>query len=44
MMEEYMALLANFGFPVAVCFWFMFRTEKVINNNSKIMARVLEKL
>jgi len=43
-MEDYVALLSNFGFPICMVMWFMLRTEKVINNNTKIMERVIQKL
>ena len=26
--------VAKVGFPIVVCCWFMFRTEKVIKNNT----------
>ena len=28
-------LLTQFGFPILMCLWFMFRTEKVIQENTK---------
>jgi len=33
-------LISSIGFPIAVCLWFMFRTEKVINNNTKALTDV----
>jgi hypothetical protein len=45
-METIISVLQNFGFPVAVCFWFMYRTEKVINQNTEAvnsLALILKK-
>ncbi len=44
MMEQYVALLSNFGFPIVMVLWFMIRTEKVIKNNTEIMKEVIKKL
>ena len=33
-METFIQLVSAVGFPIAMCFWFMFRTEKIINNNT----------
>jgi len=44
MEQTYISILSNFGFPICMVFWFMLRTEKVINNNTKIMERVIQKL
>jgi hypothetical protein len=33
-METILSILQNFGFPIAVCLWFMLRTEKIINKNT----------
>lgn len=37
-------VLRDFGFPVFMVLWFIIRTEKVINNNSRILEEVLKKL
>lgn len=37
-MEEYFQLIQVFGFPVAMCIWFMIRTEKVITNNTQALS------
>ena len=45
-MDELINLVGNYGFPMAMCFWFMFRTEKVIKSNTQAINRnstVLEK-
>jgi len=43
-MMEWTEVISNVGFPIAVCLWFMLRTEKVINNNTIVMKRVEAKL
>lgn len=42
MIEEITPLISTVGFPIAVCMWFMLRTEKVINNNTKALNSVRE--
>lgn len=34
------SLVANVGFPIAITFWFMFRTESVIKSNTEMMQGV----
>lgn len=34
-MEAALSVIQNFGFPIAVCLWFMFRTEKIISKNTE---------
>jgi len=46
-MNEYIELLREFGFPVFMVLWFMFRTEKVIEKNTsalKELGEYLEKM
>ena len=31
---DFVQLVSTVGFPIAMCAWFMFRTEKVIKNNT----------
>lgn len=40
MVEEYISILANYGFPVFVAAWFMFRTEKIINRNTEAITKL----
>ena len=35
-------LIQNFGFPTAMCAWFMLRTEKIIKQNTLAMIRFTE--
>lgn len=42
--EAIISSISNLGFPIAMCLWFMFRTEKVIGKNTEVMEKVLEKL
>jgi len=32
---ELETLVGSVGFPVVMCFWFMYRTEKVIQSNTR---------
>ena len=41
---DIIALISTVGFPIAMCIWFMFRTEKIIKNNTIVMGEVLKKL
>lgn len=36
-MNELIELIQQIGFPAAMCFYFIFKTEKAINNNTKVM-------
>jgi hypothetical protein len=47
MVEEWVSVLANYGFPVFMVLWFMFRQEKVLNKITEAMERnsdVIERL
>lgn len=37
MVEEYVTLIAQYGFPIVMCLWFMFRTEKIISKNTEVI-------
>ena len=39
-MTDLVTLISTVGFPIALCIWFMTKTEKVINNNTKAMIEV----
>ena len=39
---EYLNIVGNYGFPIFVTMWFMFRTEKVINRNSEAIEKLTE--
>jgi len=41
-MNEIAQLTQTLGFPIVVCLWFMFRTEKVINNNTKALNQFID--
>lgn len=32
---EVTQIISTFGFPIAMCLWFMFRTEKIIEKNTE---------
>ena len=33
-------LISSVGFPIVVCLWFMFRTEKVIRANTDALNQI----
>jgi len=35
-------LVSQLGFPIAVVFWFMIRTEKVIGSNTEALNKIRE--
>lgn len=37
---EIFSVLANYGFPVFITVWFMFRTEKIINKNTEAIINL----
>jgi len=42
MMEEWMIAVREFGFPIFVCIWFMFRTERIIKENTLAIRSLAE--
>ena len=40
MMDEYIALIAQYGFPIVMCLWFMMRTEKIITKNTEAIDKL----
>ena len=34
-------VIGNYGFPIVMCLWFMFRTEKVIKANTEALNKIL---
>lgn len=46
-MEEIMALIANFGFPVVICFYLLIRIEgklEALTASMKDLSKVIAKL
>ena len=41
-MDEWINAIAQYGFPIVMCLWFMFRTEKVISANTDVMLKIHE--
>lgn len=37
---ELVNIIGNYGFPVFVTLWFMFRTEKIINRNTEAIDKM----
>jgi hypothetical protein len=38
--SEFITLVSNVGFPIAISMWFMFRTEKVIRSNTEALDSI----
>jgi len=36
---ELIDTISRLGFPIAMCLWFMIRTEKVIKNNTEALKQ-----
>ena len=34
-------LISSLGFPIAMCLWFMFRTEKIIVANTNALNKLI---
>jgi len=41
MEEQLISLVTQVGFPIVVCLWFMFKTEKVIKANTEVLSQIL---
>jgi hypothetical protein len=37
-------IIGTYGFPIFVCMWFMFRTEKIIKANTEAIIKLTEKM
>jgi len=44
MTYDLITTISTVGFPIAMCIWFMLRTEKVIQNNTVALTKLLERL
>jgi len=40
-MEEYLNMISNFGFPIFVCLYFMFRFEKILKSNTEAIRALI---
>lgn len=40
--DSLVGLVSSVGFPIAMCFWFMWRIERVINNNTKALDQFID--
>ena len=36
-MIDFLPLIGTYGFPIFVCIWFMWRMEKFIQENTKVL-------
>jgi len=43
-MNDIVNIITSVGFPIAMCLWFMFRTEKVIKENTKVMTELCKQI
>jgi len=43
MIEEYLPIISNYGFPIFVCLYFMFRFEKILKHNTDALNAILNK-
>lgn len=41
---DYIGMVSSVGFPITMCIWFMFRTEKVIKANTEVLYKILERM
>ena len=41
MIEDYLRYLSEFGFPVFVCLYFMFRFEKILKSNTDAIKEMI---
>lgn len=41
---EFTDLISSVGFPIAVCIWFMFRTEKIIKDNTAAIRELKQEI
>lgn len=41
---EAVELLKSYGFPIVVALWFMFRTEKILKNNTDAINNLINLL
>ena len=39
-MIDFLPLIGTYGFPIFVCIWFMWRMEKSIQENNKVLSEL----
>lgn len=39
-MSEITQVITSVGFPIAMCLWFMFRTERVVKDNTEALKEL----
>jgi len=42
--EQILKYVETLGFPIIVCLWFMFRTEKIIKSNTEVLNKILVRI
>jgi hypothetical protein len=43
-MNDFTDVITSIGFPIAMCLWFMLRTEKVIKENTKAIHEMCKRI
>jgi len=43
-MNDIVNIVTSVGFPIAMCLWFMWRTEKVIKDNTKAIHDLCKRI
>jgi hypothetical protein len=43
-MIDYIAVISQTGFPIAMCIYFVVRFEKVLNNNTTAIKEILKQI
>jgi len=43
-MNDIVNIITSVGFPIAMCLWFMWRTEKVIKDNTKAIHDLCKRI
>ena len=41
-MDQAIALIREFGFPIFVCLWFMIRLEKRVDRQTELLASLMQ--
>ena len=44
MIEEFIPIIQNVGFPIAMCLYFVVRFEKILKNNTEAIIKLTRKI
>jgi len=42
MIDEWIPVISNVGFPISMCIYFVVRFEKILTNNTTALRKILE--